>query len=251
MMDKNTSRGRRVRRARCAWAWASLLFLVGCFQDCKGQPSGTVQSMAPTGGSETAADGVQDASDRRRLVFLGDSLTSGYGLAEEQSYPSKVQGLLDDAGLPWEVINAGISGDTTQGGLERLEWVLQTKPDLLFVCLGANDGLRGIEPTVTEQNLMKIVAMAKERDVSVVMAGMRMPANYGPERNAEYEAIFKRVAQSQGVPLLPFLIEGVALDPAFNQDDGIHPNPEGAQRIAGHVFQFVRPFLTPSAEGQP
>ena len=238
------------RRALHRWLWGFwLAVLTSCSAaECKG-PAPSAADNAVVQSEQLSlppSDKEQLDQGRRRLALLGDSLTSGYGLAESESYPVQLQRLLDNQGFEWDVLNAGVSGDTTQGGLERLEWVLETQPDLLVVSLGANDGLRGLALEVTEKNLTAIVAGAKSRKVPVLLTGMRMPANYGAARNAEYEAVFERVSKAENVPLLPFLIEGVALKPEHNQPDGIHPNASGARLIAEHVFAFVSPFLGPA-----
>jgi acyl-CoA thioesterase-1 len=227
--------------------------LSGCFRGCSDSAPPIDGNASPAtaakDGQGTETDAVVPvAEERRRIVFFGDSLTSGYGLPDSESFPAQIQRLIVEASMGWEVINAGVAGDTSQGGLERVDWVLTTKPDLLFLCLGANDGLRGITPEVTERNLLEIVRRVKAAGVPVLVAGMRMPTNYGAERNASYEAVFERVSQQHNAPFLPFLIEGVALEPSYNQPDGIHPNREGARLVAERVFGFIRPFLVPSEQ---
>lgn len=252
---RRAAKGPRV--SRLLSLWMPCLVLGACTKDCSTavvtthEGPSAAQTLPATSTQPPSPSGsVSPAAAPKRLVFLGDSLTSGYGLAESESYPSQVQRLIDSAKLDWQVTNAGVSGDTSQGGLERLEWVLQTKPDLLFVCLGANDGLRGLAPELTEKNLSSIIKQVQAKGIPVVMAGMRMPANYGPERSAQYEAVFVRVSRALSVPFLPFLIDGVALQPGLNQYDGIHPNAKGAAIIASRVFEFVRPFLGPSTESR-
>jgi acyl-CoA thioesterase-1 len=229
-----------------------LCSLVGCLGQCKNSASHSdlaqvdqaqVEPVQVPKEGVSSSESVQSSAERRRLVFLGDSLTSGYGLPESESYPAKVQQLLSKEHSRWEVINAGVAGDTTQGGLERVDWVLRTKPDVVFLCLGANDGLRGIAPARTKENLLAIVRRIKSEQIPVLLAGMKMPANYGPERNAEYSALFKAVAKEEAIPFLPFLIEGVAMEREYNQPDGIHPNSRGSSLIADRVFTFVQPHL--------
>jgi acyl-CoA thioesterase-1 len=232
------------------WIFIILLCsLVGCLGQCKNSASHSnleqvelaQAELAPVPGD--AVPSLQPEAERLRIVFLGDSLTSGYGLPESESYPAKVQQLLSKEHSRWEVINAGVAGDTTQGGLERVDWVLRSKPDVVFVCLGANDGLRGIAPTRTQENLLAIVRRIKSQKIPVLLAGMKMPANYGPERNAEYSALFEAVAKEEAIPFLPFLIEGVAMEREYNQPDGIHPNSRGSSLIAERVFAFLQPHL--------
>ncbi len=181
------------------------------------------------------------AAEGRTVVFLGDSLTAGFGLSPAQAYPAQLEPRLKAQG--WRVVNAGISGDTSTGALRRLEWTLRTKADLVFVCIGANDGLRGVPPEATEANLRRIVEGVRSKGARVVLAGIALPENYGPDHRKRFDAIFPRVARDLKVPLLPFLLEGVAMDPKLNQADGIHPNPEGQRRVADHVWTFLRPYV--------
>lgn len=177
------------------------------------------------------------------LVFLGDSLTAGHGLSKEQAFPALIEGRLASEGRPWKVINAGISGDTTAGGVARLDWVYRQRVDVLFICLGANDGLRGIPVAETERNLRVILARAKKEGTQVALAGIQLPENYGTDYRTSFARIFPRLAKEYRIPLLPFLLEGVAMDAKLNQPDGIHPNAEGARRVADHVWTELDPIL--------
>lgn len=179
----------------------------------------------------------------RTLVFLGDSLTAGLGLPSEQAYPALVESELHARGLDWRVVNAGVSGDTTAGGLKRLDWVLRSHPAVVFVALGANDGLRGLDVTHTRANLDAIIVKLKSHGIKVVLAGISLPLNYGPEYLGEFKAIFPALAEKHRLPLMPFLLQDVAARPALNQADGIHPNAEGQAIIAKHVFRFLEPIL--------
>jgi len=179
------------------------------------------------------------------LVFLGDSLTAGLGLPQEEAFPALIEARLKAAGRPWKVVNAGISGDTTAGGAARLDWVYRQKVDVLFVCLGANDGLRGLPVAETERNLRLILERAKKEGTRVLLAGIQLPENYGPAYRTAFARIYPRLAQEYHVPLLPFLLDGVAMDPRLNQADGIHPNAEGARRVADHVWTALEPVLQP------
>ena len=147
------------------------------------------------------------------------------------------------AGLPWKVVNAGVSGDTSAGARARLDWVLRQKPVVLFLCIGANDGLRGIPVAETERNLRAILDRSRSTGTRVVLAGAMLPENYGPEYRAAFRGLFPRLAKEYRLPLLPFLLEGVAMDPGLNQEDGIHPNAEGARRVAGNVWKLLEPEL--------
>jgi acyl-CoA thioesterase I len=181
---------------------------------------------------------VDDASTSRAplVVFLGDSLTAGLGVDERQAYPALVADRLTDAGHPVRLINAGVSGDTSAGGLRRLEWLLAQDPDVIVVGLGANDGLRGLPLEETEANLRRIVTRAREAGCRVLLLGMMVPPNYGPDYAPKFAALFQRIAADLEVPLVPFLLEGVGGRPELNQADGIHPTVEGHRILARTVY---------------
>ncbi len=176
-------------------------------------------------------------------MFLGDSLTAGLGLAEEEAFPALVERRLRAAGFEVRAVNAGVSGDTSAGGLSRLEWLLGQSPDVLFVSLGANDGLRGLSPEMTERNLRRIVERGRSAGARVVLAGMRLPPNYGPEYVERFEAVFPRLARELDVDWVPFLLEGVAGRRSLNLADGIHPNAAGHRKIADTVLATLRPLV--------
>ena len=177
------------------------------------------------------------------LAILGDSLTAGYGLDEAQAYPALVQQSLRLSHPTWTVINAGVSGDTSAGALRRVDWILKAKPRLLLIAIGANDGLRGLPLDRFEDNLRGIITKAQAAGATPLLAGMQLPTNLGVEYRTAFEAVYTRVAQDTGVPLLPFLLAGVAMEPALNQSDGIHPNAAGQAAVAKTVLAFVEPFL--------
>lgn len=177
------------------------------------------------------------------VVFLGDSLTAGYGLDEEQAFPALVAERFAEQGRPIEVVNAGISGDTTAGGLNRLDWLLRQRPDILVVCLGANDGLRGVDLDNSEENLRRIIAKAQAENVQVLLMGMLIPPNYGPDYSQQFATLYPKLAAELDVPLLPFLLEGVAAEPHLNLADGIHPNAEGHAVLATTVMEALEPLL--------
>ncbi len=183
-------------------------------------------------------------------MFLGDSLTAGLGLAKEQAFPALIDARLRAEGRPWKVVNAGVSGDTTAGGVARLDWIYQQKVDVLFVCLGANDGLRGIPVAETERNLRIILERARKEGTRVVLAGVQLPENYGTDYRTAFAGIFPRLAKAYRVPLLPFLLEGVAMNPRLNQPDGIHPTAEGARIVADHVWMALDQTLRATPERQ-
>ncbi len=179
-----------------------------------------------------------------KIAMLGDSLTAGYGLHPEEALPARLQAALKTTytakgGRNVVVLNHGVSGDTTAGGLDRLDWMMGDKPDIVFIELGANDALRGIDPAVTERTLATIVTRLKAANVAVWLTGMLAPRNLGPDYTAAFDGIYKRLADKYDVPLYPFILEGVAQDPALNQADGIHPNPKGVDVIVHRLLPFV------------
>jgi len=177
------------------------------------------------------------------IVCLGDSLTAGYGLAREQSYPALLQARLKAMGLPHRVVNAGVSGDTSAGGLARMDWLLRQRMDVLVVALGGNDGLRGLAPEQMERNLAAIVEKGRAAGAAVVLAGMRMPTNYGPDYRRRFEAVVPSLARRTGAPLIPFLLEGVAMNPRLNQPDGIHPTEEGTKIVEANVWKVLNAVI--------
>jgi acyl-CoA thioesterase-1 len=177
------------------------------------------------------------------VVVLGDSLTAGLGVAADEAFPARLQARLRAEGYDYRVVNAGVSGDTTAGGLRRVDWVLRAKPDVVVVALGANDGLRGLSPQAMQANLEAIVGRLQTAGARVLLAGMRLPPNYGAAYTKEFQAVFPEVARRAKVPLMPFLLDGVAADPRLNQPDGIHPTVAGQQLIADRLWPYLRPLL--------
>ncbi len=183
----------------------------------------------------------------KTLLFFGDSLTAGFGLDDPatESYPALVGGKLKAAHPAWKIVNAGLSGETTSGGLRRIDWVLRQPVDVFFLALGGNDGLRGIPAAVTKSNLEAIIAKvrAKNPTVKIVLAGMKMPISMGAY-SADFSAVYPGIATADpGVQLLPFLLEGVGGVPALNQPDAIHPNPDGHRKVADHAWQTLEPLV--------
>lgn len=174
-----------------------------------------------------------------KLAILGDSLAAGYGVRPDEAMPVRLEAALKKQGRNVTVINHGVSGDTTAGGLERIDWMLADKPDIVLVELGANDALRGSDPATTERNLDAIVARLKAAGATVWLAGMLAPRNYGADYASQFDGIYPRVAARHGVPLYPFFLDGVAQDPALNQADGIHPNPRGVDVVVERILPFV------------
>lgn len=188
---------------------------------------------------------VSAASEKKTILVLGDSLAAGYGLDTSLAFPALVQDKIDAANLPYRVVNAGISGDTSAGGLNRINWLLRQPVDVLILELGANDGLRGINLETTKQNLQGIIdqTRAKYPDVQLVIAGMMVPPNLGHEYTDRFRAIFRELAEENNAPLIPFLLEGVAGKPQLNLGDGIHPTSEGHRIVAETVWTTVAPLL--------
>jgi acyl-CoA thioesterase-1 len=186
-------------------------------------------------------------SDAPRIVILGDSLTAGLGVDPSHSFPSLLQKRLDTAGQRYEVVNAGVSGDTSAGGLRRLDWSIEGNTRILVVALGGNDGLRGLPVSDTRRNLEAIIMKAKERGIAVVLAGMEAPPNYGNSYTAEFRQLFRDLAKAHNVIFIPFLLDGVAGVPAMNQSDGIHPNPDGARVVERLIWTAIEPIVAGSA----
>jgi acyl-CoA thioesterase I len=214
---------------------------VGCEEDRQ-----TPEAVQPPPRVERPAVRPSPFAERQagmRIIFLGDSLTAGYGVEADEAYPALIEQQLRSDGLDVQVINMGVSGDTTAGGLNRLDWSLKQQPDLLVVGLGGNDGLRGIDLAASEQNLRAIIQRARNRDVTVLLLGMMIPPNYGEEYTGQFREMFPRLAQELGVPLVPFLLEGVGGVAHLNQPDGIHPTAEGHRLIAQHVLTQLRELV--------
>ena len=180
------------------------------------------------------------------IAVLGDSLTAGLGVAPDEAYPALLQERLRREGYDYRVVNAGVSGDTTAGGLRRVDWVLRARPSVVIVALGANDGLRGLSVAAMRRNLEQIVERLRAAGARVLLVGMRVPPNYGAPYGHEFAAAFPAVARKMGVPLMPFLLDGVAGDAGLNQPDGIHPTAKGHAIIAERVWPYLKPLLRKS-----
>ena len=182
-------------------------------------------------------------ADERVIVTLGDSLTAGLGVAADEAYPALLEARLREAGFSYRVVNAGVSGDTSAGGVRRLDWVLRAKPEIVLVALGANDGLRGLPVDALRDNLTAIVTRLRANKVRVLLIGMRLPPNYGDRYAAQFAETFRSVAQRTSVAFLPFLLDGVGGVATLNQPDGIHPNVAGHRIVAARVFTALQPLL--------
>jgi acyl-CoA thioesterase I len=194
-----------------------------------------------------AADPPRAASAPKSILVLGDSLAAGLGVQPEQAFPALLQKKIDAAGLPYTVINAGVSGDTSADGLGRIDWLLRRKIDVLLLELGANDGLRGIPPAATRTNLQAIIDRVREKypQARVVIAGMRMPPNLGERYTSAFAAIFPELARKNRAVLIPFLLENVGGRKELNQEDQIHPTAEGHEIVAENVWKVLKPVLAP------
>lgn len=181
------------------------------------------------------------------MVVLGDSLAAGFGLDPDESFPALLQKKMEKLNLPVTVVNAGVSGDTTAGGLRRIDWVLKQPLDILLIELGGNDGLRGIAPEATKTNLQMLIHRAKTKhpDLKVIVAGMKMPANMGTDYSERFHQIFAEVASATQAALIPFLLEGVAGSSELNQADRIHPTAAGQKIVAENVWKILRPLVAP------
>lgn len=175
--------------------------------------------------------------------MLGDSLTAGYGVKAISALPSVLEQKLKRDGLDVEILNAGVSGDTTAGGLARLDWVLRDSPDIVIIALGANDALRGLDPSSARRNLQQIIEQVQERGIRPVLMGMKAPRNLGRSYFTAFDAIYPELSRQYRIPLYPFLLEGVAGQAALNLPDGIHPNEKGLREIANRIKPFLKPII--------
>ena len=178
-----------------------------------------------------------------RLAVLGDSLTAGYGLMAEDAFPTQLEARLHALGVDIEVMNAGVSGDTSAGGRARLDWLLGDAPDIVIIELGANDALRGLEPSATADNLDAIITRLRAEGLTVMLAGMLAPPNLGADYGREFDALYSRLVRKHGVAYYPFFLDGVAARPALNQADGIHPNAAGVAVIVERIVPYVRTLV--------
>ena len=220
----------------------SLLALVGCGGSTSAPPSSS-GSGAPASAPAAVSEQPVRADHRPRIVFLGDSITAGLGLEPEQAYPTLIQQKVDAESLGYQVVNAGVSGDTSAGGLSRLDWALDGDVKVMVVALGGNDALRGLPPDDLRKNLTAIIERAQARHISVVLAGMEAPPNFGQTYTVSFRQVYADLAKQYGVPLVPFLLQGVAGIEGLNQRDGIHPTAEGARTVADNVGTVLRPTL--------
>ena len=199
-----------------------------------------------SGSNQTATTNESATTTKKKsIVFFGNSLTAGYGLSPEQAFPALIQKKIDSLGLPYTVVNAGVSGETSSGGLTRIDWILQQPVDIFVLELGANDGLRGIQPSETKKNLQEIIdrVKAKHADVKLVLAGMQIPPNMGQKYSTEFRNIFPELADKNKTALIPFLLEGVGGEPDLNLPNDVHPNEKGSYIVTENVWKVLQKLL--------
>ncbi len=213
----------------------SLFFLASC--------GGGNNQESSTGKTDSVA--VADTAQTKTILFFGNSLTAGLGVEPEEAFPAIIGNKLDSLNLPYKVVNAGLSGETTAGGKARINWILKQKVDVFVLELGANDGLRGIPVSETEKNLQNIVDQVKAKypNVKLVMTGMQVPPNMGSKYTSEFKVIFQRIAEKNNMALVPFLLDKVGGMPDLNQSDGIHPTPAGHKILAENVWVVLKDVL--------
>ena len=181
---------------------------------------------------------------QKKLIVLGDSLTEGYGVAKDAAFPAVLEKKLHESGKKeWTVVNAGVSGSTTASGISRLKWLFKSKPDVILLALGANDGLRGLKVVDSKQHLSEVIKYAQEQKVKVILGGLYMPPNYGKEYTEDFKKMYESLAKQYKVTFIPFILDKVAGNPKYNLADGIHPNEEGHKVIAENVFQILKGAL--------
>ncbi len=218
-----------LKKAVCATLFIALffLYLIGCSNASESDGAATKTTASKQPSSKT-------------IVAVGDSLTAGLGVNESAAYPALLQRKLADDGYHFNVVNAGVSGETSSGTLSRIEWVISVlKPDIIILETGANDGLRGIDPDVLRKNLDRIVSVIKTNHIKVLLCGMEMLPNLGPEYTKTFARVYPEIARKYAIPLIPFFLEGVAGDPRLNQPDGLHPTAKGYRRIVDHIYPYV------------
>ena len=231
-----------LRRTATVFAFVVVSSVAVSLMAACGAPANTPPAVANTTQQAPAARSPK-VSARPRIVVLGDSLTAGLGLPVEEAYPSLLQQRVDASGFNYEVVNAGVSGDTSAGGLSRLDWALEGDVRVLIVALGGNDALRALPADELKQNLSRIIERAQARHIDVVLAGMEAPPNFGRDYIVTFHQVYPSLASHYHVAFLPFLLDGVAGDVALNQRDGIHPTAQGARIVADNVWTALKPIL--------
>jgi len=220
-----------------------LLFLTGCSREESAARNRATNQPASNAASDKAAQPSPANKDLPKIVAFGNSLTAGYGLEPSQVYPALLQKRLEERGYRYRVINAGISGDTSAGGVRRMDWVFDDNVKFVILELGANDGLRGLSVSEMKRNLGQIIERAQKLNATVILAGMEAPPNYGQEYTREFRNAFPELAGKYNVRLIPFFLDGVAGKPELNLADGIHPNEEGTRIVLENVWRVLEPLL--------
>lgn len=203
--------------------------------------------VGPAGRSESSEAAATQRTTLPKIVAFGDSLTAGFGVPPQDAYPAQLQRRLDALGYRYHIVNAGVSGDTTAGGVRRVSWILNGNPYMVILELGGNDGLRGLNIEQTRANLETIIVRLKQAGAVTVLAGMKLPPNYGADYTARFESMYRELATRHRLPLIPFLLEGVGGDRRLNQADGIHPTGEGYRIVTDNVLRTLEPLLAPGA----
>ncbi|MGD1945482.1 MAG: arylesterase [Croceivirga sp.] len=218
-------------------------FLLFLLIHCKEAPKPTQTTSAEESNNSTLEK--KQGSEGSVILFFGDSLTAGYGIELEEAFPALIQQRLDSLKKDYTVVNSGLSGETTSGGLNRINWVLNQNVDIFVLELGANDGLRGIPLDKTKENLQAIInaVQKKNRKTKIILAGMQIPPNMGPEYTTEFRSIFPNLAKQNEIPLIPFLLDGVAGIPELNLEDGIHPTAEGHKIVTENVWSILKALI--------
>ncbi len=217
-----------------------LAFGLFIFMGCKNKTEADKEEQENTSASEEVA-----VEDSKVILFFGDSLTAGYGLEQGEAFPEIIQEKIDSLNLNYKVVNAGLSGETTSGGKNRIDWVLKQNVDVFVLELGANDGLRGIPLSETRNNLQEIIDFVRKKnpDIKIILAGMQIPPNMGQDYTTGFKNIFPELAEKNDLELIPFLLEDVAGNPDLNQQDGIHPTAEGQEILANNVWDVLAPVV--------
>jgi acyl-CoA thioesterase I len=244
--------------------WLALVLLLPNLWSCE-QASSDLPSASSSSSSQAPRDGIgqrlgadvttqpglarEPARDELpKIVAFGNSLTAGAGIPPGESYPAHLQRRLDQSGYRYRVINAGVSGETTAGGLRRVDWMLKSRPQIVILELGGNDGLRGLSLDHMYDNLDAMIQRVQAAGAHVILAGLKLPLNYGEEYRAGFEAVYARLAQAHHVTLMPFFLEGVGAQANLNQADGIHPTGDGYRVIVDHLWPVLQPLLTHASQ---
>lgn len=232
----------KTKRTQNCYKYLRILFLLVILNACsdnKQKNSPKVDQISTEKESKVVKD------ERKKILFFGDSLTAGYQLEEDESFPSLIQDKIDSLGMKYEVINGGLSGETTAGGKNRIDWVLKQNIDIFVLELGPNDALRGFDLNITKSNLKSIIdkVLEKSGDIPIIIAGMEAPPNMGDTYTGQFRSIYSDLAKTYSTGFVPFLLDGVAGIPELNLTDGIHPNPQGQKIVAQNVWQVLKDYL--------